>query len=850
MKWIQWLIPRSWRETVVGDLDDDRGQGDRSSRWAALEAARVGFRLQLAISGSGLMTDIKYVFRSLWRSRWFTAAAALMLALGIGTNLAVFSIVDRALFRPLPFDDESGLVLVVPYTPETGQRFTAFSRGLFVAARTGVPAIEDIAYVSSFPPSRLAVEGHAGPPLVMSAATYNIFDVLGLRVARGRGFSRADAEARQAIAVLTYETWQARFGGDESVIGRTIGTGERTQTVVGILPAGFIRPVLNHWGRTDGLLLDPDLLEGPGSGSMSPAVARLVPGATAAQAFAQLTALAERLDPELRPAGQPRGPRVTVDVLRAGMFAFSYRYLWLVTIAASLVVCLTAANLSGLLLARGRNRMHDVALRASLGAGRFRLLTTEFGQSLTICLLGATIAVAVLSVVDDKLVELVPAYMRPFVLSGLDARVLWYAFGVVGVTAVVAAGFPAWAASRTNLLVVLQSAAGVASHARAGRLGRWVVAFEAAVGIVLVAGAAIVVRSYAGLALQDIGFSTAGLQEVRIQPSGDRRGGDDAAERARYLYVLEQLRARPEVVMAAAGDSTPGGGSAPMSGALWNGVARSGLWQVTDQWIEILGARVAAGETIRAVDVAEQRPVAVVTRDLARKLWPDLDDAAVLGQRLFAEGQPERRVIGVLEETRRVPGSVLEPKVIVPVGDQNFWFLEFVVKTANGRPVDTAALLTSVRAREQVAEITARPAGTSIESTLQQPRLQTLIFGAFAVIALLVASVGMFALLSFDLAWRRHEFGIRTSLGATRWDLVRQSLSDALRPVGLGAVVGLVAAYWAAGVIESLVVGVDVRDPWTLASVVLVVLLSAAVAAWLPARRASQVDPATVLRSQ
>lgn len=848
LRWVRWLIPKEWRDTVVEDIEDDRRRTRRSPLWSAQQAARVGVRLRVAVTGGAVMTDLRYVVRALWRSRWFTATAAMMLALGIGTNLAVFSIVDRALFRPLPFHDEGRLVLVIPYSPATGQRFASFHRGLFVAARTGIPAIEDMAYVSSFPPSSLPVPGDAGPALVMSGASYNLLDVLGTQVVRGRGFTRAAAEGREAIAVITFETWQSRFQGDDAVIGRTIGVGPRARTIVGVLPAGFIRPALNHWGRSDGLVLDHDLLEAPGPGGLSPGVARLSPGATRAQAFAQVTALAERLDAELRTPGQAEGPRVEVEALRAGMFTASYRYLWIVTLAATLVVCLTAANLSGLLLGRGRSRMRDVALRSSLGASRGRLLTTEFGQSLVISGIGAVVALGTLSLVDHKLVELVPTYLRPFVLGGVDSRVIVYALVLVCASTVVAAGVPAWVASRTSLLVVLQSAAGASSHQRAGRLGQWVVGFEAAVGVVLVAGAAIVLRSFLGLATQDLGFSVEGLQEVRIQPTGERRGGDDVVERARYLAVLEHLRARPEIAAAAAGDSTPGGGTAPMQAPQWDGRVRAGLWQVTDGWVEMLGARLVAGESIRAVDVAEERSVAVITRDLARQLWPDASDQEVLGQRLVAPDQPERRIIGVLAEMRQAPGRPLQPMVITPIAASGFWMMDFLVRTTAGQPLNTQAILPSVQSAGVVSDMTARPAGSTIDSVLQQPRLQTIIFGGFAVIGLLVAMVGLFAMLSFDLTWRRRELGVRVSLGATSRDLVRDVMVTALRPVVIGAAVGVAVTYWAAEVVRTLVVGVDVRDPWTLGLVVVALFVTASLAAWLPARQASRVDPVAVLR--
>ncbi|GMV22459.1 MAG: hypothetical protein AMXMBFR57_24080 [Acidimicrobiia bacterium] len=849
MKWVIWLVPKSWRETVLPDLEGERVHGGRSRTWLARQVLTVGLRLRWQIGRNAMWTDLRYVLRHLWRSRWFTVAAVLMLALGLGANLAVFSVVDRALFRELPYTAEERLILVTPFTPEDGQRYTAFDRRLFVAARQGVPAISDMAYVSSFQPRSFPIPGAAGQPLVLSGASYNLLDVLGISVVRGRGFTRDAALAKEPIALITYETWQARFMGDEGVLGRQIGTGTRTVTIVGVLPQGFIRPVMNHWSKSDGILLDAETFDGPAAGNLSPGVARLTTGATADQAFTQLGALAERLDPELRRAGQSRGPRVRVDDLRQGMFAFAYQYLWLVTLAATLLVALTAANLAGLLLSRGRSRTHEVALRASLGASRLRLLTTEIGQSTVICALGAGVALLVLVWSNRSLVELVPAYMQSFVITGGGMRLVGYTALLVMLCALVSAGLPAWAASRIQLLSVLKTAAGAPAHARAGRMGHWIIGFEAAVGIVLVAGAAIVLRGYLSLATQDLGYAPEGLTQVSIGPSGDRQGGDDRAERDRYLRVLAELRRRPEVAMAAAADSTPGSGAAPMSGGTWNGVARAGLWQVTDGWLETLGFRMVAGETIREVDVLEERPVALITRDLARRVWPALSDHEVLGQTLTSEREPVRRVIGVVAETRPAPGQPTTPMVIAPVSSAGFWFLDFVVRTRPDAVIEPAAVVGQTQ-HLSVESATVARADRFIESVLLQPRTQTLIFGSFAVVGLLVAAVGLFAVLSLDLALRRYEFGIRASLGASRRDLVRVALSTAMIPVLAGGTVGLVTAYWSATVVQSLVVGVDAQDPGTLALVASALVGVALVAAWIPARRASRVDPAVVLRQQ
>ena len=849
MRWMARIVPSCWRESVVRDLEDEVLAGGHGRWWLCWQVLTVGLQLRLAVNGDSMKTDLKYVLRSLWRAKAFTLAAALTLALGFGINLTVFSIVDRALFRPLPFADEERLIMITPEDPRTKQRYVAFRKGLFVAAREGVPAIEDRAYVSSFPASPFVIPGDGGPRLSLSEASFNVLDVLGTSVVVGRGFTRADAEARAPLALITHETWTSRFGGDTAVLGRQIGTGKNIRTIVGVLPRGFIKPVVQHSVRSDGLTLDDDLLEGgPLTANLSPAVARLAPGATITMARAQLTAVAEQMDAQLRGPGQDIGPRVAVDDLRSGMFAMSYRYLWLVTLAATLVGCLTAANLSGLLLARGRSRTQDVALRASLGATRARLLMTEVAQSLAICAVAGVAATVAVVWFSDRLLDLVPMYLKAYVVTGVDARVLAYTALVVLVSGVMAGLLPAWTASRRGLVEVLQMGAGGPAHTRAARLGRAVLVFEAAAGVVLVAGAAIALRSFLGLATADLGYSTQGLQEVRISPTGDRQGGEDGAELARYRGVLDALRERPGVVSAGGSDSTPGSGAAPMNGATWNGAVRAGLWRITEGWFETIKLSVVAGEPIRRVDVDEARPVAIVSETMARRLWPGVSNGDVLGRLLEAEGQPARRVVGVAADIRDNPLRAAEPRVYVPVTPEQFWFLELAVR-AEPSVLDPAALVSQIGGRFGVTTFEVRPAGSSIAGALQQPRVQAVIFSSFAVVGLLVAAVGLFAVLSFDIALRRYELGVRAALGASASDIRLLVIRGALAPVLLGVSIGLAASYGVAGMIEALVFDVDVYDPGTLLLVALTLLATALVAAWIPARRAGRVDPATVLRS-
>jgi predicted permease len=846
------LVPRPWRETVRLDLLEESRMHGRGAFWRAWQALRAASHMRASFVGDAMIIDVRYALRSLLHAKGFTLSAVLTLVLGIGVNLAVFAVVDRVLFRPLPFHDAGRLVMVTPYDPETGQKFTSFRKHLFVEARRTLAGLDDMAYAGFTYGHASGTDPQATATLGLTEASYNLLDVVGVRPVLGRAFTEDDVNAKRHVAMLAFDVWQAQFGGSADVLGRTVRMGQTVREIVGVLPEGFIAPALNRSPRFDGLYLDHQSLDTytPKDG-LDPAVARLAPGVSVEVAQQQFDALAAELDPVLRSPNSSRGPRVIVEPLRSGMFWTAYRYFWLVALAATLVGLLACANLSSLLLARGRSRERDLAMRASLGASRPRLIATEIVQSLVLSGIAALAALVVLYWMGASLRSLVPPYMRSFVMPDVDARLAVFAFGAVVISAIAGGFVPAWRGSRTNLVAVLQTGAASGGHARAGRAGRALLAFEAAVGVVLVAGAAVVLRSFIGLVTTDIGFQPAGLQVLRVAPAGDRRGGNAAAGLARFRGMLDVIRQQPGVLAAGGVDSMPSGGMAPMTGARdWNGgTAFIGLWQVTEGFLPAIGARFLAGQDIGRDDLDRERPVAVVSEAAARRLWPDTPLASVVGRTLSATRQPTRRVIGVVADIRDTPSRPADPRIFVPARPEGFWFLEYAVRT-------TDAGLSIESLRQRLAEthaatgVTATSAGAQRTSALQQPQMQTVIFGSFAVVGLLLAALGLFAVASFEVALRRYEFGVRVALGASAAQIGRLMLALSLKPVALGVIGGLAVAYWAARFVQSLVHQVDARDPWTMALVAVALVLTAALAAWLPARRAARVDPIVTLRAQ
>lgn len=842
------LVPRFWRDTVASDLDIEARALGRGSLWIAWHTLLVAARLRSTTLGDLMWTDLRYGVRSLLKSPGFTAAAILTLTLGIGANLVVFSVVDRVLFRPLPFADVDRLVFVSPFDPESGNRYYRLAKPLFVEGRR-LPGIEDMASVALGSGFRAATEPATAPTLTLTDVTYNLLDVLGVWPVLGRGFSRADAEGRRAVAMLSHEVWVARFNADPDVIGLMLTNARARREVIGVLPPDFVVPAMNWSVERHGLSLNPDLMTTatPRDGT-APGVARLLPGVSLREAQAQFDALSVRLDPDLRQPGQDRGPRVLLQPVRHGMFWLAIDYMWLVSAAAAMVGLLGCVNLSSLLLARGRSRAQQVALRASLGATRARLMATEFLQVLSVSVVAAACSLVLIVWLSASVTTLVPEIYRSLVIDGLDGRLLGAAAIAALISSAIAGLMPAWTATRVSLIQVMQQGAPGAARASRGRSRGVILGVEAAIGLVLVAGAAFATRSFIGLVATDVGFNPAGLQILRIEPGGVPRGGDNAAELAYFRRVIENLRRQPGIERAAGIDVMPSSGMVPMTGAEWNGRARSGIWQITEDLVPTIEASVVAGRDISRADVDEERPVALVSRTIARQLWPDVSDQDVVGQVLSAPGEPQRHVIGIINDIRNAPHEPGQPMVLIPASSQrDIWFLELAVRTRGGRALDVEDLQRDL-AGLGVTSVTSRAAGGRIRSALEQPRAQAIIFGSFGALGLLLAAFGLFAVASFDVALRRYEMGVRVALGASARQIRGLVVRDAVRPVVVGSAAGLLIAWWAGGFMQSLIHEVDARDPWTLALVILTLVATAVVAAWLPAGRAARTDPAVVLR--
>jgi putative ABC transport system permease protein len=812
-------------------------------------ATRPGVLRRLA---ADLVGDCAIALRTLARAPGFGAAAIATFALGIGANIAVLAVVDRMMFRPLPYGEADRLVHL-----HNGRRSgvaipeTYLPALLTATVRARTQTLEDIS-VAKGNQSPLAFEGQTRP-LVLDAVSANLLRVLRVRPIAGRDFVAEDAssESRESVILLTDEAWQRRFGRSPEVLTRvSLERGSRIR-VVGILPRGFLSPASTFPGQIDGIRLerwdDTDPAEmGPS------AIGRLRPGATLSQAGAEVAVLLKGLAQEHRDSGLFRSA-VTVQPARHGLF-FAFRpYVWLVLTGVSAVFLIGCVNLATLLLARGRSREHVAAIQAALGASRSRILRASLAESVVVCAIGALIASVACYWTFDAILALTPAPLRGVAASPLDGRLVITTVVTALSTALLAGSPPAIRASSVDVLKGLARD----SRSTGGRLrgSATLLAVEAAFGVLLVAGAATTVRSFLGLQFKNPGYEARDLYETGVNHGF--RSGDTRHRPERVQGALDLIRSAPGVAAAGAVSVMPVGHSVSSRDSFWRARGTTGMrLGVSGAFFAATGTPILAGREFSDDEVNQSAPVAIVNTSGVSRLWPGSQPVEVIGRSVITADGP-RTVVGVVADWHSLPGYPLLAGLFVPITAPEIALpssaFTAAIRMAPGRQLDVP----EVDARLQ-ARLDDTPRGNRLRLSavagflpphLQTPRFQAFLFGAIALIGLLLTAVGLYAVAAFDVAQRRFELGVRLTMGATAADIRQLVIRRALRPVLIGSAAGLVATWWAARYIQGFLFEVDAHDPWTLGLVALVLIITAVVAVWLPARRAARTDPTAVLRT-
>ena len=567
-----------------------------------------------------LVTDMRVAARSLARARSFSCAAILTLAVGVAVNLAVFSVVDRLLFRPLPYAEPGRLVqlhqLVIPGigdAPMTPGMFGEVSEA--IAQRTR--SFSGVAWAEGFAVPTVVQAGE--PPLKLTVATANLLEVLGVRPLLGRSFVPSDAEAQTRGVILTYEAWQQRFGGSKDILSEGWGSSPAYE-VIGVLEPGFLLPSARFMERCDGLFAGTGAIVNTMPGAMAVgAVARLRPGVSAALASSEIAGLMDSVgdwgSAGLRGALKTRqDTRVVVQPLRSGLSMVVGPYLWLLLGGVWLLLAVACVNLSTLLLARGRSRESDIAVCIALGAASDRLIRQATLEATFLCVAGSAIGLLVCAGSAPLVLAILPPEFRGITMEVLDGRALGATVTITVMAAAVAAIGPALGAARLNVARTLQ-AAGRGRPTAGIRASFGLLAVQAALGAALVAGAGVAIPGFLSLAFRSPGYSPRDLFSVAIphgssEDSARKNAAREVATRPeRVRTVLETVRAVPQVVRAAA-QLTPFGYSGNPD--LWRVEgARTATVAVSDGWIETLGAVVRAGRAISSDEIRQAAQIGV-----------------------------------------------------------------------------------------------------------------------------------------------------------------------------------------------------------------------------------------------
>jgi putative ABC transport system permease protein len=868
------LLPFDFRFDFGREMEEVFGEQHRA---AASSGRRSVFRLWRQALGefvriaprehlAQMAQDTRHALRAMRTHRVWTAAAVLTLALGIGANTAVFSLVWTAMLKPLPYADPDRVVAL--WNHWDGSRQASLSD----------PELLD--YSERARTLRLAAHaagtlnlGGSGDPERLPAAfvTTNLLEVLGVAPALGRSFRLdEEREGQGRVVLLSDALWRRRFAADPGVVGRRVSVDGQPFEVVGVLPAAFRFPSDLRGSRTSAELAVPLTLDRAASrarrgGHYLQAIARLAPGASLLQAQREMDTVVAGLAREYPDEHDQGNFGVSLAPLQDDIAGPTRPVLLLLAAAVGLVLALTCANVAGLLLARSEGRRQELAVRSALGADRFRLVRQLLTEAAVLAAGGAVLGLAVAAGVLKTVAALAPSGLPRLDQAALDLPVLAFTTVLTGLAALVSGILPALQVSRASVAEVLGEAARGSVGGR-GRLRQWLVAAQVAIAVVLLAGAGLLGKSFARVRAVPAGFDSSSVLSLRLNVP-DVRYQDRDQVAAFFAGLLDDVRALPGVRSAGAGSGLPlsvGSGDwsfdvegRPQVGSKHHGAAD--WYAVTPGYFETLHVRLVRGRLPQASDTAAATPVIFLNESAARQFFPGED---AVGRRIRlsrsrGDEQPWREIAGIVGDVRqRGLDRPSRTEMYVPHAQFQHFApgaqargMSVVVRT-DAPPL---ALASSVRAAVRrldpevpVAQLTTMD--DVVSGSLSERRRDVALVGGFAFLSVLLAAIGLYGLVSTTVAARVREIGLRMALGAERSQMAWLVLGQALRLVGVGAAIGLVMTPLAASVLREMLFEVSPRDLVVLGGVAGLLLAIGAAAGLVPAIRAARLDPMAALR--
>jgi len=856
---------RFWRRQVVAivklavtqrlgrrhDIAQRSPQRERYDRMATME---------------GLWQDARHSARSFLKQPGFTAVTVLTLGLGIGATTTVFSALHAVLMRSLPYEDADRIVLVFQVNEETGERADGVSPANLRDLAEGAETLSAVAAAEPWSLD-LKLDGRA-ENLRTWKVSHGFFDVLRTRPRLGRTFSADDyAAGNDKIVVLGHRTWVGRFGGDPEIVGNALALDGESYTVVGVLPPEFRFPDrADAWipripSQTNGIgrfLLERDASR---SGDYMSGVARLARRTTLAQAQADADRVAASLAEAYPETNSATGIRLVP--LREHLFGDVRAPLLMLFGAVGVVLMIACANVAGLMLARGTQRNREYALRSALGAGTGRLAMHVTVESLMLALAGCVLGVALTYGGVHALRSLGPDHLPRIDELRVDAVVLGFGVLVAGLSAFLSGVAPSISLSRPDLSSAMSDNSRGNTAGRRGRaLRKHLVVAEVAAAVVLLIGAGLLVRSFTLLLNEELGFEPRDRLAVQVFAYDY----DDEARAAFIQQGVRNIEAVPGVRAVALTSSVPGatdaaiasierdvpftmeGRAAPPPGREPTASAS----MVSRGYFDLMEIPTTAGRGFNERDRDDAPPVVIINEALARGHLAGTD---VVGARLvlqFGREAVTREIVGVVRDVRPLGHeSQARPEIYLPLTQVGTGSLTFVIRTEAGLPAPTAQVMEAIWAANRGQVIWgAATLESLLAEWLEQRRFNLLVLGGFAVLALTLAMVGVYAMISFSVEQRSGELGVRRALGGQPADLLGMVLREGAVLAGTGVALGLLVASGLTRFIRGMLFGVEPLDPVTFGLLALAVLIVAAVAALVPALRATRIDPMVALRTE
>lgn len=812
--------------------------------------------------------DLKYALRIILKNPFLAAVAVLTLALGIGANTAIFSVLNAVVLRPLPYADPERLVMIWETVPGNDKRSVA--PGNYNDWRSQNGTFSDMAatFYGNF-----NLTGEGEPERINGATvTSNLTSVLGVSAQLGRTFQPTDDESQDApIVMISNDLWQRRFGADRSVVGKTITVDQASYTIVGVMPLGFKYPALSDiWvlGRDRNAVSMSLISQFPKNdwsrerdAHFIGVVGRLKSGVTLAQAQADIAGISRRLEQDFADTNSGLGSNVIS--LHTQIVGNVKTLLSLLLGAVTLVLVIACTNVASLLLARATQRDREFAIRRAVGASRWRLVRQLLTESVVLSLLGGLAGLGLSVWVVDLFVKLSPGDIPRLNEASVDLRLLTFTLLVSMFTGVAFGMWPALQASSVSLNQSLKDAGSKASEGKQHRRARNVLIMtELALAQVLLVGAGLLITSYVRVNQVDPGFNSDQVLTAKLAPAASKY--PDAKSRVQfYSQVIEQLQSLPGATSVGMVMNLPLSGSSMNRGFKVEGRPDpkpnenvSMDYQVVSRdYFSTLGVPIIRGRGFTNEDIETAPRVIVINEAMAHQYWPNEDP---VGRRIaIGESSKDtswRTIVGIVGNIRHA--SLTEAAVPCAFIDfrqdlESWPRMAFVIKTKTDAASLTSAVRKSLVAIDSQQPVYAiEPMEKLVGSSIAPRRFVMSLIGALALIALALAMVGIYSIISFSVSERTREIGIRMALGAKQRNVLTMVLGQGMRVAACGILAGLIVALALTSLLKALLFEVSAQDPTTFVIVAIMLSLVALVACYLPARRATRVDPLVALRDQ